>query len=113
MEGISMDLRRRVIADSDAGMKTQDVAAKYHVSKSWVRGLKQRRRKTGSIEPLPPSGGRPLKIAGDREERLKQLVEEHPDATIDQLHSRLRVRCCRSTIHEALRRLNLTHKKSP
>ncbi len=112
MEAYSMDLRERVISDCDAGMRTGEVAAKYRVSKSWVRGLKQRRRETGSIEPLPWTGGRPLKIVGPKQERLRKLVAEDTDATIDQLHRRMRLRCCRSTIHEALRRLGLTHKKS-
>ena len=44
MRAYSMDLRKRALLDSDAGMKAADVAAKYRVSRSWVRLLKQRRR---------------------------------------------------------------------
>lgn len=33
----SMDLRRRVIADCDAGLGTKAVALKYSVSPAWVR----------------------------------------------------------------------------
>ena len=47
MRAYSMDLRERVLLDSDAGMKAADVAAKYRVSGSWVRLLKQRRRRNG------------------------------------------------------------------
>ena len=47
MRAYSMDLRERALLDSDAGMKAADVAAKYRVSGSWVRLLKQRRRETG------------------------------------------------------------------
>ena len=47
----SMDLRERALLDSDAGMKAADVAAKYRVSGSWVRLLKQRRRETGEVAP--------------------------------------------------------------
>ena len=32
MRAYSMDLRERVLLDSDAGMKAADVAAKYRVS---------------------------------------------------------------------------------
>jgi transposase len=112
MDAYSMDLRMRVIADCDAGMKTKQVAEKYNVSTSWVRSLKQRRRETGSIEPLPPGGGRPLKIVEAKAERLRKLMEQNPDITVDEAHRRMRVSCCRSTIHEAMRRLDLTHKKS-
>ena len=48
MRAYSMDLRERVLHDSDAGMQAAAVASKYHVSASWVRRLKQRRRETGS-----------------------------------------------------------------
>jgi transposase len=46
MSSYSMDLRVRVLKDSDAGMLTRRVAEKYQVSPAWVRRLKQRRRET-------------------------------------------------------------------
>ena len=51
MAAYSMDLRLRVLRDSDAGMPSQDVAEKYAVSRAWVDRLKQRRRETGEITP--------------------------------------------------------------
>ncbi len=51
MRAYSMDLRERALLDSDAGMTAADVAAKYRVSGSWVRLLKQCRRETGEIAP--------------------------------------------------------------
>ena len=44
MRAYSMDLRERVLLESDAGVSAAAVAANYHVSASWVRRLKQRRR---------------------------------------------------------------------
>ena len=112
MDAYSVDLRKRVLADCDAGLKTKQVAAKYDVSRSWVRRLKQKRRETGSIAPRPSSGGRPAIIVGTRRERLKQLLAEHPDATLDELHRRLRLKCCRSTVHNTVVALGLSYKKS-
>ena len=51
MRAYSMDLRERVLRDSDAGMKAAAVAVTCHVSASWVRRLKQRRRETGEVAP--------------------------------------------------------------
>ena len=51
MAPYSMDLRTRVLRDSDAGMPSKDVAAKYAVSRAWVDRVKQRRRETGEITP--------------------------------------------------------------
>lgn len=112
MEAYSVDLRKRVLADCDAGMKTKKVAAKFDVSPAWVRRLKQNRRETGSIAPRPRSGGRPAIIVGKRRERLKQLLAEHPDATVDELHRRLRLKCCRSTVHNTVVAMGLSYKKS-
>ena len=46
MAAYLMDLRTRVLRDSDAGMASKDVAAKYAVSRAWVDRVKQRRRET-------------------------------------------------------------------
>jgi transposase len=51
MAPYSMDLRTRVRHDSEAGMRSKEVAAKYSVSRAWVDRLKQRRRETGEIAP--------------------------------------------------------------
>ena len=51
MAAYSMDLRTRVLQDWDAGLKADDVAAKYRVSRAWVHRLVQRRRETGAIGP--------------------------------------------------------------
>ena len=59
MAAYSMDLRLRVLRDSDAGMPSQDVAEKYAVSRAWVDRLKQRRRETGETHHAGrPGGGR-------------------------------------------------------
>lgn len=107
MAAYSMDLRKRVLADCDAGLKTKPVAEKYGVSRTWVRWLKQRRRETGNIAP-GHSPGRPRKI--DRE-KLRQLVAAHPDATLVELRERLGVDCAPTAIWMALEALKITFKK--
>ena len=52
----SMDLRVRVLADCDAGLGAAAVAAKFQVSASWVRRLKQRRAATGETAPRATAG---------------------------------------------------------
>ena len=110
MKAYSMDLRKRALADCDAGLPTKQVAEKYNVSRSWVRRLKQRRRETGEIGPRPSGGARRIII--DRE-KLSSLVAQEPDATLAELRERLGVQCTLSAICIALRGLKLTFKKSP
>jgi len=109
MRAFSLDLRERVLADCDAGHSNDEVARKYHVSASWIRRLKQRRRETGSIEPcvrrMPP----PRLMA--HADRLQDLVEQRPDATLRELREALGVQASLPSLCRALQRLRLTVKK--
>lgn len=107
MRAYTLEFRKRVLADCDAGMKTKPVALKYGVSRTWVRALKQRRRETGEIAPRI-GGGRKPKI--DRV-RLAALVREQPDATLAELRERLAITCSLSAIWMALDALRITFKK--
>jgi transposase len=112
MRAYSMDLRERVLKDCDAGMGTRAVAAKYAVSESWVRRLKQRRREDGSIAPRAATPG-PKPALAPHADRLRQLVRDHPGLTAAEYRDRLGVRASPLTVWRMLRRLGLTFKKSP
>ena len=81
MRAYSMDLRERALLDSDAGMKAADVAAKYRVSGSWVRLLKQRRRETGEVAPRVQRHGRRCMLEPHLH-TLAALIAAHPDRTL-------------------------------
>jgi transposase len=110
MRAYSMDLRERVWADCQAGMKTPAVAQKYSVSPAWVRRLKQRHRATGSLAPRPPSTGRPV-ILAPHDVRVRELVRAHPDATLAELRQKLGVPVSISALSDYLRRLKFSFKK--
>jgi transposase len=113
MEAYSQDLRKRVVQACDAGAETQaEVALRFGVSTAWIRKLLKRRREAGSIDPLPRGRGPQPKISGQRLKKLKTLVEQHPDATLDELRRRMRLKCAKSTVHLALVRLGVSYKKS-
>ena len=111
MRAYSMDLRVRVMADVDGGMGTNAVAKKYRVSADWVRKLKRFRRETGDFGPRKQRVSRTTKLDGHLEE-LQQLVAKHPDATLKELREKIGVSVGESTIWRALRRLQITFKKS-
>ena len=89
MRAYSMDLRERALLDSDAGMKAADVAAKYRVSGSWVRLLKQRRRDTGEVAPRVQRQGR-RGMLEPHLHTLAALIAAHPDRTLAELKDALR-----------------------
>jgi transposase len=68
----------------------------------------QRRREHGEKSPRPRGGATVVKIDLDR---LRQLVQEQPDATARELHQRLGVQCSLSAVDMALRRAGLSFKK--
>ena len=111
MKSYSIDLRSRILEDCDAGMTTRVVATKYRVSESWVRRLKQRRRETGEVAPRRAGTKKPPKWLA-YQDRLRQLVEEQPDATLEELRTRLGKVVSIQTLSRALRALQLTFKKS-
>lgn len=110
MRAYSMDLRERVLADSDDGMGTRAIARKYRVSESWVRRLKQRRRETGEVAPRPPRNRRPPKLAAQAD-RIRELVAATPDLTLRELRERLGVTVALATLWAAVRAAGLTLKK--
>jgi transposase len=112
MTPYSIDLRRRVLRDCDAGVGTRAVAQKYTVSESWVRKLKQQRRQTGSIEPRVATPG-PAPTLTPHADRLRELVRAEPGLSAGEYRDRLGVDVAPVTVWRALRRLGLTHKKSP
>jgi transposase len=104
----SQDLRDRVLAAYDRGMRTKKIAETFAVSPAWARAIKQRRRETGETTPRPMGGATFVKI--DRV-RLAELVKQQPDATLKELRERLGVQCAESAICMALKKLGLSFKK--
>jgi len=111
MEAYSIDLRVRVLADSDAGMGTKALAERYRVSESWVRKLKKQRRDTGHVGPRQQRVSHATKLDG-HQDQLRKLVEEKPDATLRELCDELPVKVSVASMSRALVRLKLTFKKS-
>jgi transposase len=111
MGAYSMDLRTRVLADWDAGMKAEAVAAKYRVSRAWVHRLVQRRRETGEIGPRQQTKFRTRTLA-EQEDRLRALVTAQPDRTLAELRDALPTSASLTTIWRALGRLQFTVKKN-
>jgi transposase len=109
MKAYSMDLRERVMAACDAGRPTKEVASAFKVSPAWVRRLKQHRRERGDIIPRHGGGSRGRKFDRDR---LKELVQQDPDATLVELRDRLGTNVTPWSICKALQELKLTFKKS-
>jgi len=108
----SMDLRSRVLKDSDAGLSSKELAERYHVSRAWVDALKQRRRETGVFAPRKPTKFRGRALAAADLHRLATFITARPDATLAEIREALRTSAGLTTIWRACHQLDLTLKKN-
>ena len=112
MGTLSTDLRERIVAAYDRGEGTrQDIARRYDVSLGMVKKLLQQRKKTGDIAPRHRFSGPKGKIVGPYQERLRELVRESPDMTLEELRDALELECTPQAVHYALCRMGLPLKK--
>jgi transposase len=113
MKAYSTDLRQRVLTACDDGMGTAEAAETFAVSPAWIRRLMQRRRQTGEIAPRRPARPGPAPALAEHHDRLRALVRDRPGQTAAEYRDHLGVTVAVVTVWRALRRLGLTHKKSP
>ena len=112
MTPYSPDLRQRILETVQRGEGSlRQIAQRFLVSLSFVVRLLQTYRRTGSIQPRPHRGGNPAKLAPEDLERLRELVQQQPDATLEELRQRLGVACSTMAICRALKKMGLPLKK--
>jgi transposase len=106
------EVRARAIAAYKTGNYTQaDIAKAYGVNIVTFQRWLQRYRETGRASPLP-RGHNPAAVDEEQMVRLKALVKETPDATLEELREQLGVTCSIVAIHNALQRADYRFKKT-
>lgn len=112
MTPYSQDLRQRVVETIRRGDgSVRQVASRFLVSVSFVTRLLQLHRTTGSVAPRPHGGGNPASLGPEDLARLRELIRQQPDATLEECRQRLGLSCSRMTISRALSKLGLPRKK--
>ena len=111
MKAYSMDFRRAVAKAYDECGSSDEVAADFGCSASWVRRLVQRRRETGGLEPKPARRPDNTRLGEPDLERLRGLIAATPDLTLAELAAALGGKAGVTTVWRATRRLKLTLKK--
>jgi transposase len=112
MTPYSQDLRQRVLDTIQRGEgSSRQIARRFLVSVSFVTRLLKRYRSTSSLKPKPHGGGHPPALGPEDLERLRELIRQQPDATLEECRQRLGTSCSTMTISRALRKLGLPRKK--
>ncbi len=114
----SIELRERAVAAWEDGQMTEaQVAALFKVGEASLRRWKRLKRTTGSVAPGNHAGGVEFRVGVEHESVVRQLVDEKPDAFLEELAHDFSERtgrsCSSSSMDRALRRLGITRKKSP
>ncbi|HRE88922.1 MAG TPA: hypothetical protein PK095_07230 [Myxococcota bacterium] len=110
------ELRERAIAAKEAeGLSIAETAMRFMVGTASIKRWQARKKATGSIDPLAMGGMRYGWFGEEELARLKALVQETPDATIDEYrqtyNSRFGTEVSASAMHRALQNLGFTRKK--
>lgn len=118
MNPYSHDLRlRAVMAYERREGSLAELARRYEVNEDTLRGWCRRYRQTGSIAPLPHSGGSKATFKTEDRQYVLQRVAERNDATLAELSEELAVqrgvRVGTTTIGNLLREQDITRKKRP
>ena len=113
----SLDLRQRVLAAHQAGTGTREqIAARFEVSRSFVRDLAALFRERGGVAARPRGGGRAPSLTPVVGQAIAAAVAAQNDATIAE-HRESLAAAGHSLSHSALGRallaLGLTRKKRP
>src|SRR3954447_2509693 len=112
MTPYSQDLRQRIVDTIQRGDGTiRQVAERFLVSFSFVTRLLRLYRTTGSVEPRPPGGGNPAALTPEDLQRLRELIQQRPDATLEECRTYLGTSCSLMILSRALSQLGLPRKK--
>jgi transposase len=112
MKPYSIDLRERVAdaVDNHEGSLRQ-LARRFAVSLSFILRLLRLRRDTDSLDPRPHGGGHPAALDDAMRQRLRDLIQQQPDATLDELRQSLGLSCSLVALWRTLQRMKITRKK--
>lgn len=116
MKALSNDIRSRLIAAKNAGEgSVAKLAKQFRVGTATVQRLFKQFKETGKIDPLPHGGGVRDKISDSDLPKLKDLIAEKPDRTLqeiaDEWLTKYSVTVSTSTVSRSIQRCNLTLKK--
>ena len=117
MKAYSVDLRKKIVAAHLVEkMSIRKVATRFIVSKSLVQKLIKQQQLSGSLQPKPR--GKPqFSYQTNRETEVRELVGEHPDATLVELCELFAEKTgywvSRAAMCRCLQKLELPRKKKP
>lgn len=113
MEAYSDKLRELVLECYDEGLGTPEIAKRFKVSDDWARKVRRRMLDFGIRTAIKQKHGPDPLMDAVRRQELTRLVDQTPDATLEELKKQLLFPVSISTVHRTLNEMKLSLKKSP
>lgn len=110
MQAYPVEYRHRIIALTEDGQATKEIAEALGVSDGWVRSIKARHRAGDSLAVRSSANNR-LSLAERDGDRIRARVREHPGTTLEDLKRDLNLDTSVSNLWYALQQLKLSLKK--
>lgn len=110
MQTLPVEFRQRVVALSEEGRSSVEIAEILGVSSSWVDSIKRLHQSGQPLEPKSRANKR-QSLAQREGERIRARIAEHPGTTLEDLKNHLGLTDSISNIWYALRTLGITLKK--
>jgi transposase len=90
MAAYSIDLRQKILHAYERRLGSQQTLAEvFGVSLSCIEKVLRRSRTPGELSPKPHAGGQKPRVDATAQAVVRQVVHEHPDATVDEFCTRL------------------------
>jgi transposase len=110
MKTLPTEFRYRVVALTDAGMTTRQIAEVLGVSGAWVRSIKALHRSGASLEPKSRANNR-TSLAEREGERIRAQVRAKPGTTLEDLRRDLGLDTSIPNLWLTLKELKISLKK--
>lgn len=112
MKTLPVEFRHRVVALTEEGYTTSEIAKVLGTSGAWVRSIKALHKAGQPLEPKSRANNR--KSLAEREgERIRARIQEKPGSTLEDLKRDLKLTVSISCLWYALHALKISLKKSP
>ena len=111
MKALPVEFRYRVIALTDDGLSSSEIAEVLGVTAAWVRSIKQLHASGQSLEPKSCANKR-LSLAEREGDRIRAQIAAKPSTTLEDLKRDLKLDTSISNLWYALRDLKISLKKS-
>jgi transposase len=117
MRPYSIDLRKKIVEVwEQEKVSIRKLAVRFGVAKSFVQKLIKQYQETGDIRPRRQGGSPPSKLNAEQLLILVEIIENHNDATLEELCNLLEIktgiRVGKSTMGRISKELNYTVKKN-